>query len=59
MARNFGRINKYQSQLRRCAISGLRFYQHEMMRRNGRWVHPKHADVSQKEGAKRKVYGPR
>jgi endonuclease YncB( thermonuclease family) len=59
LARNYGKINKYQSQLRRCAVSGLRFYEHEMVRQGGNWVYHKYADLSQKEGAKREVRGPR
>jgi hypothetical protein len=59
MARNWGKINKYQSQLRTCALSGFRFYQHEMIKQDGRWVHPKYADASPKQGARRKLYGPK
>ena len=44
MARRYGRLNEYDSQLRRCAKSGLRFYQSEMVRINGKWIHPKYLD---------------
>ena len=46
MARRFGIINKkYDSQIRRCAISGLRFYQSQMVKvSEGKYVHPKFLD---------------
>jgi hypothetical protein len=44
MARRYGRLNKYDSQLRRCAISGLRFYESEMVHTNGEYIHPKYLD---------------
>jgi hypothetical protein len=44
MARRFGRLNEYDSRLRRCARSGLRFYESEMAHVNGKWIHPKYLD---------------
>ena len=55
MARRYGLINKkYDSQLRRCAISGLRFYQSEMVRvAEGKYVHPKYLDEDEDLKGKR------
>lgn len=44
MARRYGRLNKYDSRIRRCAISGLRFYESEMVHVNGKYIHPKYLD---------------
>ena len=44
MARRFGRLNQYDSRLRRCVISGLIFYQSQMVQRRGRWIHPRFLD---------------
>lgn len=44
MARRYGRLNKYDSQLRRCAKSGFRFYESEMRFINGMWMHTKYID---------------
>jgi hypothetical protein len=44
MARRYGRMNKYDSRLRRCARSGLRYYESEMVHINGKWLHPRWVD---------------
>lgn len=45
MARRFGKLNKYDSQIRRCSRSGLRYYQSEMVKvGEDRYVHRKFAD---------------
>lgn len=44
MARRYGRLNNYDSPLRRCAISGLRYYESEMVRVSGLWIHPDFLD---------------
>ena len=44
MARRYGKLNKYDSRLRRCAISGFRFYESEMVKFKGLWIHPKYLD---------------
>ena len=53
MARRFGKLNKYDSRLRRCARSGLRFYESEMVRVKGKWIHPKYMDED--EGVTRPI----
>ena len=54
MARRYGRLNSYDSRLRRCAISGLRFYESEMIKvKDGRWIHPKYIDED--EGVTRPI----
>jgi hypothetical protein len=45
MARRYGIGNKYDSQLRRCAISGLRFYRSEMVKTGeDEYVYHKYVD---------------
>lgn len=51
MARRYGRQNKYDSQIRRCAISGLRFYQSDMRRvAQDTFVHPRFLDEDRVSG---------
>lgn len=51
MARRYGIINKkYDSRLRRCAVSGLRYYESEMVRvGEGKYIHPKFLDEEPKK----------
>ena len=59
MARRFGRVNTVnRGVLRRCAMSGLRFYESEMIRRGGLWYHPKWYDPDRQLKAKRQRFGP-
>jgi len=46
MARRYGVLNKKpDSRLRRCAVSGLRFYESEMVNvGENRFIHPKYLD---------------
>lgn len=56
MARRYGIINKkYDSQLRRCARSGLRFYQRDMVKvAEGTYVHRKFVDEDEFDSARRR-----
>lgn len=51
MARRYGRLNKYDSRLRRCARSGFRFYESEMVFIDGKWIYRKYVDED--EGVRR------
>ena len=44
MARRFGRTNPYRSRIRRCAQSGLRGYEREMVHKDGHWYLPHWVD---------------
>lgn len=45
MARRYKTLNKYDSQLHRCVVSGLRFYESEMVRvGDGQYIHRKFLD---------------
>jgi hypothetical protein len=41
MARRVGKLNSYKSRMRRCALSGLRGYECDMVHANGRWYLPR------------------
>lgn len=56
MARRYGRQNDYDSRIRRCAISGLRYYQSEMVYINGKWIHPRFLDEDEGIPRGRKRY---
>ena len=47
MAREYGILHKkYRSQIRRCAVSGLRFYRDEMVKvAEDRYIHRKFLDT--------------
>lgn len=44
MARNWGQLNKYQSQLRECYKCGRKEYEHKMVRVGGKFYHTHHYD---------------
>lgn len=45
MARRYGRLNKYDSKIHRCAVSGLRFYEAKMVRvAEGKYVYHEYID---------------
>lgn len=44
MARRYGRQNAYKSRIRRCAVSGLRAYESDMVNVRGKWCIPEWAD---------------
>lgn len=44
MARNYGQMNNYQSQLRECWKCGRKYYEHTMYRVGGKYYCPKHYD---------------
>lgn len=44
MARRYGQLNRYNSRIRRCALSGLRGYEKEMIHYRGRWYLPAWVD---------------
>lgn len=53
MARRYGIGNKYDSQLRRCAISGLRFYRSEMVKvAENSYVYHKYLDEDYRSKAR-------
>lgn len=59
MARRYGRLNRYDSRIRRCAISGFRFYESEMIHTDGgMWVHPKYLDEDGKVHRTKKIGAP-
>ena len=47
MARRYGKLNEYDSRLRRCARSGLRYYESDMVRVKGKWIHPDYMDMDE------------
>lgn len=58
MARHYGIVNKYDSQLHRCAISGLRFYRSEMVKvAEDRYVYHKYLDEDYRRKARGKTAG--
>ncbi len=44
MARRMNRMNSYRSRIRRCAMSGLRGYESDMVHVNGKYIIPRFLD---------------
>ena len=45
MARDYGRgVKDYDSRLQRCYITGRLYYESELVRRGGHWIHPDYLD---------------